>query len=85
MTPKKKLDQDIENKKKKFNDEIEKEITATEKEIKELKKNSISNINNISSEIAAEVIKKIIDVEVNKSNAVAVVNEISKKKAETFI
>ena len=47
---KKKLDRDIENKKQKFNDEIEKELLLSEKEIKDLKKSSISNINRIATE-----------------------------------
>ena len=82
---KKKLDKDIENKKQKFNDEIEKEIAVVEKEIKDLKKSSISNINNISAEISAEVIRQIIGIEVNKSSAFAIVNEIVKSKVEKHI
>ena len=59
---KKKLERDIENKKQKFNDEIEKELVSAEKEIKELKKSSISNISNIAAETSAEVIKQIINI-----------------------
>ena len=82
---KKKLDIDIENKKKIFNDEIEKELTMVEKEIKDLKKSSISNINKIASEISTEVIKKIIDTEVNSSNVSAVVDDITKRKMVNYI
>jgi len=82
---KKKLNKDIENKKQKFKDEIEKEIAVVEKEIKDLKKSSISNINNISAEISAEVIRQIIGIEVNKSSAFAIVNEIVKSKVEKHI
>ena len=74
----KKLDQDIENKKKDFNNQIEKEITAAEKEIKDLKKTSLSNISKIASETSAELMKKIINTEVNKSNVSAVVDDIIK-------
>ena len=74
----KKLDQDIENKKKDFNNQIEKEITAVEKEIKDLKKTSLSNISKIASETSAELMKKIISTEVNKSNVSAVVDDIIK-------
>jgi len=81
---KKKLDRDIESKKQKFNDEIEKEIVLAEKEIKELKKSSISNINNIAAETSAEVIKKIIDVEVNKSNVNAIVDDVTKRKVKNI-
>ena len=79
---KKKLDQDIENKKQKFNSEIEKEIIAAEKEMKELKKSSLSNINSIAVETSSEVIKQIINIEVNKSNVSAIVNDIAKSEIE---
>ena len=81
----KKLDQDIENKKKDFNNQIEKEITAVEKEIKDLKKTSLSNISKIASETSAELMKKIINTEVNKSNVSAVVDTIMKKNMEKHI
>ena len=82
---KKKLDKDIENKKQKFSDEIEKELVSTEKEIKDLKKSSISNINTIATEAAAEVIKQIINIEVNKSSASAIVSDLVKRKLEKHI
>ena len=82
---KKKLDRDIENKKQKFNDEIEKELMAAEKEIKDLKKSSISNIRDIAAETSAEIIKQIINIEVNKSNASAIVSDIVKRKVEKYI
>jgi len=78
----KKLDKDIEEKKQKFNTEIEKELNAVEMEIKNLKESSISNINKIAAETSEEVIKHIIDIEVNKSNVSAVVNDIAKKVLE---
>jgi len=78
----KKFDQDIVNKKKDFNNQIEKEITAVEKEIKDLKKTSLSNISKIASETSAELMKKIINTEVNKSNVTAVVDDIIKKNME---
>jgi len=82
---KKKLDQDIENKKQKFNDEIEKELILAEKEIKDLKRISIPKITSIAAEISAEIIKKIIDVEVNKSNVNAIVDDISKKEVSKHL
>jgi len=82
---KKKLDEDIANKKKKFDEEIEKELAVTEKEIIDLKKSSIQNINNIAIETSTNVIKQIINTEVNKSNVSAIVNDIIKKKAEKHI
>jgi F-type H+-transporting ATPase subunit b len=82
---KKKLDQDIQSKKQKFIDEIEKELVAAGKEIKDLKKSSISNISNIAAEISAEVIRQIINVEVNKSNVFAIVDDIAKREMEKHI
>ena len=81
----KKLDLDIENKKKKFNDEIEKELATIEEEIKFLKKSSVSNINHIATETTAEIIKQIINSEVNKSSVSAIVNDITKKHMEKQI
>ena len=82
---KKKLDKDIEKKKQKFNVEIEKELVATEKEIKDLKKTSTSNIADIAAETSAEIIRQIINTEVNKSNVSAIVNDITKREMEKHI
>ena len=82
---KKKLNRDIENKKQKFNIEIEEELKSVEKETKDLKKSSLSNISNIAVQTSAEVIKQIIDTEVNKSNVSAIVEDIIKRKIEKHI
>ena len=82
---KKKLVKDIEDKKQKFKDEIEKELIATEKEIKNLKKNSTLNVSNIAADTSAEIIRQIINTEVNKSNVSAIVNEITKKEIAKHI
>ena len=78
-------DKDIENKKQKFNVEIEKELMATEKEIKDLKKTSTSSIADIAAETSAEIIRQIINTEINKSNVSAIVNDISKREIEKHI
>ena len=78
----KKLEQDIEVKKKTFSDEIEKELLAVEKEILDLKKNSMPNIKQIAIDTSSEVIKKIMNSEINKSNVSAVIDDIIKRKAE---
>jgi len=78
----KKLEQDIENKKKNFNNQIEKEIAAVEKEVKDLKKSSISNISKIASETSSELMKKIINTEINKSSVAAAAHEIVKRHME---
>ena len=82
---KKKLYKVIGEKKQKLNNEIEKEFATVEKEIKDLKKSSVLNINKISVAISSEIIKQIIDVEVNKSNVSAIVDDVIKKKIEKYI
>jgi|TARA_B100000315_G_scaffold196396_1_gene187478 F-type H+-transporting ATPase subunit b len=82
---KKKLNKDIESKKQKFNFEIEKELIAAEKEIKDLKKASTSNIADIAIETSAELMKQILNTEVNKSNVSAIVNDITKKEIKKHI
>ena len=82
---KKKLDKDIENKKQKFNVEIEKELMATEKEKKDLKKTSPTSRADIAAETSAEIIRQIINTEINKSNVSAIVNDISKREIEKHI
>ena len=82
---KKKLDSDIENKKQKFNEEIEKELLSVEKEIKSLKKSSISNINKIAVEISSEMIKQIVGAGANMSNVSAIVEDISKRNVEKYL
>ena len=58
---------------------------AAEREIKDLKKSSVSNIINIAAETSTEVIRKIIDVEVNKSNVNAIVDDITKREVKKHI
>ena len=77
---KKKLETDIKSKKQKFNDEIEEELKVVEKEIKDLKKTSTSKIADIAAEISTEIIRQIINIEVNKSNVSAIANDITKKE-----
>ena len=81
----KKLNQDIENKKKEFTDEVDKELLNVEKEILDLKRNSILSINKVASEISTEIIKQIIDTDVNKSNVLAIVDDIIKKNINKHI
>ena len=80
----KSLENEIKNKKQKITEEMEKELIAVEKEILNLKKSSIENINKISIEISSQVIKQIIGMEVNKSNVSAIVEDILKKKNEIY-
>ena len=76
---KKKIEEDIKNKRILFNNEIEKEILATEKEINILKETSMKKVNKIAIETSSEIIKHIAVTEVNGSNVAAIVEDISKK------
>ena len=82
---KKKLDNDIENKKKKFADEIEKEFLSIEKEIQELKKSSLSSVSKIAADASTEIMKQIINTEVNKSSVTAIVNDAIQRKVDKHI
>ena len=81
----KKLDKDIEEKRKKFDEEIEKELKNVESEINDLKKSSIPKIAIIAAETSSEIIKNIMNTEVNKSNVSAITNDIIKRKIEKHI
>ena len=80
-----KLDKDISEKKEKIEKEIEKELIQAQKEIAELKKNSISDIHNISKEIAANIIENISGDKLNESSIKAAVEEISKKNVGKYL
>ena len=74
------LDKEIQTKKNAIEKEIEKEITKTQKEIVDLKKNSISDIQKISENIASNIIETISGDKLNESSIKATVEDISKKK-----
>ena len=81
----KKLDENIKNKKQKFNDVIDKELADIEREVKNLKKTSILNINKIATETSTEIIKHVIDAQVNQNTVSTVVNDVVKRKIEKYI
>ena len=73
------LDKNIQLKKDAMEKDIEKEILSAQKEIKELKKNSIFQIRNISENIASSIIENISGDKLNESSIKATVEDISKK------
>ena len=85
LESKAKLDKEIHEKKEKIEKEIEKELIQAQKEIAELKKNSISDIHNISKEIAANIIENISGDKLNESSIKAAVEEISKKNVGKYL
>ena len=79
------LDKDIQSKKEVIEKEIEKEILKAQKEISELKKNSISSIQNISENITASIIENISGDKLNESSVKSAVEEISKKNLSKYL
>ena len=82
---KNKLSKDIQSKKEAMEKEIEKEILKTHKEIQELKKSSITSIQNISQQITSNIIENISGEKLNESSIKATVEEISKKNISKYL
>ena len=82
---KNKLDKDIQAKKNTMEKIIENEITKAQKEIAELKKNSVSDIRNISKDIASNIIENISGDKLNESSIKAAVEDISKKNVGKYL
>ena len=79
------LDKDIKIKKEIIEKEIEKEILKAQKEISDLKKNSISDIQKISENIASNIIETISGDKLNESSIKAAVEDISKKNLGKYL
>ena len=79
------LDKDIQTKKETIEKEIEKEIIKAQKEISDLKKNSITDIQKISENIASNIIEKISGDKLNESSIKAAVEDISKKNLDKYL
>ena len=79
------LDKDIQLKKEKVEKDIENEITKAQKEITELKKNSISSIQIISKDIASNIIENISGEKLNESSIKATIEDVSKKNISKYL
>ena len=79
------LNKDIQSKKDSIEKEIENEISKAQKEILQLKKSSINSINNISQEIASNIIEKISGDKLNESSTRAAIEDISKKNIGKYL
>ena len=82
---KKTLDHDIRTKKESIEKEIEKEILKAQKEINDLKKNSISDIQKISENIASNIIESISGDKLNENSIKAAVEDVSKKNLGKYL
>ena len=85
LESKHKLDKDIQTKKDMIEKEIETEITKAQKEIAELKKNSISDIQNISKDLASNIIENISGDKLNESSIKAAVENVSKNYTGKYL
>ena len=85
LEAKNKLDKDIQTKKESIEKEIENEINKAQKEIALLKKSSILNIQNISKDLASNIIENISGDKLNESSIKAVVEDVSKKNIGEYL
>ena len=85
LESKNKLDKNIQTKKEVIEKEIEIEITKAQKEIAELKKNSISDIQNISKDLVSNIIEKLSGDKLNESSIKAAVEDVSKKNIGKYL
>ena len=85
LESKNKLDKDIQTKKDAVEKEIEIETTKAQKEIAELKKNSITDIQNISKDIASSIIENISGDKLNESSVNAAVEDVSKRNIGKYL
>ena len=85
LESKNKLDKDIQTKKDVMDKEIETEITKAQQEINELKKNSILDIQNISKDLASNIIENISGDKLNESSIKATIAEVTKKNISKYL
>ena len=79
------LDKNIQAKKESIEKEIEKEIQKAQKEISDLKKNSIFDIQKISENVASNIIEAISGDKLNESSIKAAVEDVSKKNLGKYL
>ena len=79
------LNKEIQSKKETIEKEINKEILKAQNEILELKKSSISSIQNISENIASDIIENISGDKLNESSIKAAIEDVSKKNIGKYL
>ena len=80
----KKVLSEINVKKETLENEINKEIKIAEKEIIELKNKAPEKVNKIAIETSKELVKELIDAEINNSNISAIVEDLSKRNKDKY-
>ena len=85
LDSKSKLDKDILEKKEMMEREIEIEITLAHKEITELKKDSILDIQKIAKDLTSNIIENISGDKLNESSIASAVEDVSKKNIGKYL
>ena len=76
------LDREINKKKQSIENQINLEVEKAQKDIKDLKKNSVLSISKISEELTSKIIEEISGDKLNESSVKAAVKEVAKKEIE---
>ena len=79
------LDKDIQSKKEVMEKDIDKEISKAQREILDLKKNSISSIQSIAVSVVSSIIENISGDKLNESSIKATVEDVSKKNINKYL
>jgi F0F1-type ATP synthase membrane subunit b/b' len=69
----------LKTKKKEINIKSEEKLQQVEEEINTFKIEAMKSINDIASQVAKDLVKKVSKAETNEASARAIVEEISKK------
>ena len=75
---------DINSKREVLEKQIEQEIKKAEEEIQNLKKGAPEKINKIANETSSELLKKLINTEVNSSSISAIVEDLLKRNGDKY-
>ena len=80
----KKVIENINLKKETLENQINEEIKSAEKEINDLKNSSKEKIHKIAIETSSDIVKQLINVDVNSSSISAIVEDLSKKNKDKY-
>ena len=82
---KKKLDLDIQIKRKAIESQIQNELNKAQIEIDNLKKGSLKSIEHVAEEIASKVVEDLTNEKLNQSSVKAIVSGTSKKRIGSLL
>ena len=82
---KKKLDLDIQKKRKAIETQIQNELDKAQIEINNLKKGSLTSIEQVAEDIASKVVEDLTNEKINQSSVKAIVSSTSKKRIGSLL